>query len=132
MALLGWLVIPAKSPAPYDKDSLLWQKASPDGRRRAIAFHEAGGGGVSPYCFEYVSVVELDRTDAEAFKADFRIYEGSCGGLRGTKQDFKVEWLSNTRLLVGFDPTVAARDISKVSLRGHDHTGAVKIEYSQP
>lgn len=78
---------------------------------------KTGGGGLSHYCFDFVSVAPASVVDGAADQDEYRIYSGSCHTLGFLSSDGRSPVLENAPLLnwrsdsvpeVTFDPTAAA------------------------
>jgi hypothetical protein len=51
---------------------------SPDGKFRAAIVTFAGGGAISPYCHDAVSVIPATAPDRDAAESHLNVYEGAC------------------------------------------------------
>jgi hypothetical protein len=104
---------------------------SPDGKYKAVTFKEFGGGSISPYCFDYVSVVPAGIPDQAANYDKYRIYAGSCHSLGfcgNVEQEAPIlHWMSASVLEIVFDPTKSANGISELTFRGSARSGNIRI-----
>ena len=113
---------------------------SPSNKFKAIVFTENGGGGISPYCFDIVSVVPVSTETANSFKKMFHVYEGGCHSLRITSQNEAppilenaplVKWKSDSELEIEFDKKSAMIGINKFSFVSQADDGRIKIVQRQ-
>lgn len=113
---------------------------SPDGNFKAVQFNANGGGGISPYCFDYISVAPASVPDAATNQDSFRVYTASCHSLGFVQSPGKpafhvnaplIKWLSNSVLEITFDPTMAASGINEFVLRGWASTGQIRVVHHQ-
>ena len=102
----------------------------------AVVFSESGGGGISPYCFDDVSVVPASLTPTQAYARRFRVYEGACHTLgffypvhgRPTLMNAPLlKWSNPRELEITIDPRQAAQGANKVLLAAHNDDGLVQI-----
>jgi hypothetical protein len=110
---------------------------SPDGKYMAVVFSESGGGGISPYCFDDVSVVPTSLTQAQAYARRFRVYEGACHtlgffypvhSLPTLLNAPLLKWSNSRELEITFDPRQAALGVNKIVLAAHNDDGLVQIK----
>ena len=107
---------------------------SPDKMNKAVLYSEVGGGGISPYCFDYISVVPATIKNSEANKDKYRIYAASCHTFQdpatnnGTNAPY-VKWLSDDELEIQFSATEGARGIDHLTLKGYADHGKIRIKY---
>lgn len=83
---------------------------SPDKKNKAVFFSDAGGGGISPYCVNIISVVPANTSDYVAYKDENIVYVADCHqiGVQHTKDSFHfvydpiINWKSNEELGITF------------------------------
>lgn len=112
---------------------------SPDKRYKAILFSEYGGGAMSPYCFDYVSVVPASLGIEKSSEKKFHVYEGGChsfgtfgkkhNGLPVMENAPLLNWVSASELEVVFDKNKASRGINKPVYLHQSSDGQVRIAY---
>jgi hypothetical protein len=128
------------SPKPVKEDSVRNIVYSPDGKFKAVLFNENGGGGISPYCFDFISVVPASVPNPTANQDSYRVYEASCHTLGFMKsQDGRrmmvgaplIHWSSNSVLEITFDPKMAASGINNFIFRVWAVKGQVQIVHRQ-
>lgn len=109
---------------------------SPDKKYKAIVFSENGGGGISPYCFDYVSVVPASLETARSFKRKFHVYEGSCHSLNYSFTDGKLprlehapllKWNSATEIEITFNQHQAEIGINKFLFVNQADEGRISV-----
>ena len=108
---------------------------SPNHKYIAVLLGENGGGAISPYCFDYVSVIPASKKIEVAKSEDFHVYEASCHslGVLHTKNGSKtigaplVKWKSSTELEIIFDKRLASMGISHFIFTGQADEGRVKV-----
>jgi hypothetical protein len=106
-----------------DEMSVQHNLTSPDATHSAIVFTEAGGGGISPFCEELISVVPANVGEQAAWPSSNWVFSGDCGSLN------HVSWLSKDRLLVTLNRSLAQRGGSDLSIHGFGDGSKVKISY---
>jgi hypothetical protein len=148
LAVIGTLYIASLSvprvlralSAPVTEDSILNIAYSPDGKFKAVLFNENGGGGISPYCFDFISVVPAAVPNPAANQDAYRVYEAGCHTLGFKKSEDGqrmmvgaplIHWSSNSVLEITFDPTMAASGINEFIFRGSGVKGQVQIVHHQ-
>ncbi|MGO4569651.1 hypothetical protein AB4Z52_32565 [Rhizobium sp. 2YAF20] len=97
--------------------------SSPDAAHRAIVFTEAGGGGISPFCSELVSVVRAGISEQAAWPSSNWVFSGNCGSLN------HVSWQSKDRLLISLNRSLAQRGNNGLSLEGFGDGLKVMVLY---
>jgi hypothetical protein len=109
---------------------------SPDQKYKAILFSENGGGAISPYCFDYVSVAPASLETAKANKRAFHVYEGSCHSLGFLERKDKppvlesaplIKWVSSSELEITFDRTQASQGINKFLFVSQANEGHIRV-----
>jgi len=109
---------------------------SPDQKHKAIVFSASGGGAISPYCFDYVSVVPASLEVERSIKRKFRVYEGGCHSLGFSFLDGKppalenaplLKWNSSTEIELTFDRNQAVRGINKFLFVTEADEGRIKV-----
>lgn len=83
---------------------------SPDKRYKAVLFNINGGGGISPYCVNTISVVPSNIPDSIACRPENIVYLADCHsvGIQHTKDSFYhvndpiIRWISNKELGITF------------------------------
>jgi hypothetical protein len=109
---------------------------SPDKKYMAVLFSEAGGGGISPYCIDTVSVAPATVTPSKAYAKKFHVYEGGCHSLGFTKRPGlppalenapALKWSGQHDLEITFDPKQAAHNVRQVLFVDQADDGRVKI-----
>lgn len=132
VVMWGWLVRDMPSDDVYIDKPLY----SPDGKYMAVVFSENGGGAISPYCFDNVSVVQASLTPKQAYARRFRVYEGACHSLgffypiHGSPALLNaplLKWSSLRKLEITIDFRQAALGVNKVLLAVHSDDGLVEI-----
>ena len=113
---------------------------SPDQKYKAVMSSENGGGAISPYCFDYVSVVPADLEDKEAIKKTYRVYAGNCHTLGFSYPKDKLpslvnapllKWKNSTELEITFDRKFAEQRINGFFLAAQADAGRIKIVQGQ-
>lgn len=113
---------------------------SPDGKFKAVLFNENGGGAISPYCFDFISVAPASMPDAATNRDSYRVYSAGCHSLGFVHSPGEppflvgaplVRWNSNSVLEITFDPTMAASGIKEFILRGWDVAGQIRVVHRQ-
>src|SRR3954463_257090 len=72
---------------------------APDGRMRAMLLNYNGGGAISPYCYDVVSVLPASAPDAQAGHERFEVFSGECDSfelneaIRTIEKSPIIEWL---------------------------------------
>jgi hypothetical protein len=128
----AWLVRDTPSDDVYIAKPLY----SPDGKYMAVVFSENGGGAISPYCFNDVSVVPASLKPVQAYARRFRVYEGGCHTLGffypvhsrpALLNAPLLKWSGPRELEITIDPTQAALGVNEVLFAGHSDDGLVQI-----
>ena len=96
---------------------------SPDGRYKAITFEEAGGGAISPYCFQIVAVVGRYTVPENGWNEASTIFEGNC------TPDIDVNWIDGVTLKITFSPDLVAQGIAAARLKANAVHGEVHVTY---
>jgi hypothetical protein len=113
---------------------------SPNKQYKAVLFNENGGGAISPYCFDFISVVPASMADSSADKDSYRVYSGSCHHLGFVyPKDLPphlenaplLNWSSDSVLEITFDPTEAAVGIKELIFRGWADSGQIRVVHRQ-
>lgn len=102
---------------------------SPDNKHKAVVFKQIGGGGISPYCFHFVSVTNSELEDRLAWNNDKKVFAASCGALGSDKDLNGVEWMSSKELAITFDINLAIRRVSALTLKSYADGGQVHLTY---
>lgn len=109
---------------------------SPDHKHKAILFSENGGGAISPYCFDYVSVVPVSVEDTKANTKAFHVYEGACHSLGFSHSNDKapvlenaplLNWKNDAELEVTFDRQKASVGINRFLFISQADDGRVRV-----
>ncbi|WP_145682637.1 hypothetical protein [Azospirillum brasilense] len=124
-----FLLIGRNRPFAEDHFSVVGALSSPDSQHQAIMFVAAGGGGISPYCVSYISVIKLGSDFSRAFNERNQVLVSGCDGVSDWNND--VSWTSNSELLIKVNLNVGVRDVSNMLLRGHAADPAIRIRYKQ-
>lgn len=100
---------------------------SPNQQYKAVLFNWNGGGGISPYCIDSISVVPSALSDSNADNDDYTVYTGACHAVGNNDNAPKIKWLSDKQLEITFDSTLAAQGVNKTILRGYAAKGDIQI-----
>jgi len=100
---------------------------SPSGKFKAVLFNWNGGGGFAPYCYNSISVVPVEVSDASADSERYRVYLGSCHAVGGSDYAPNIKWLSGVELEVTYDLTQAVNGVDHVILKGSAASGKVFV-----
>jgi hypothetical protein len=128
----GWGVCDTPSDETYIRKPLY----SPDGKYAAVVFSESGGGAISPYCIDVVSIVPASLTRAQAYARHFRVYEGACHslgffypvqGLPTLLNAPLLKWSSSHELEITINPKQATLGVNRLLLAAHSDDGLVQI-----
>jgi len=128
--LTGIAVISVYFSATVDKpDKSVSALASPDGKYKAIKVTMAGGG-VSPYCFDSISIVLAAYPDnfAQRDKA-YEIYSAPCGRFADHEKSPKIEWVASAGLQITYAINSFALDAKKLSMKNIDVTKTVHVTF---
>ncbi len=113
---------------------------SPNKKYKAVLFNENGGGAISPYCFDFISVVPASMADSAANQDSYSVYSGSCHSLgfvyqKGLPPHLEnaplLSWSSDSMLEITFDPTEAAVGIKELIFRGWADSGHIRVVHRQ-
>jgi hypothetical protein len=79
---------------------------SPDGNFKAVLFNANGGGAISPYCYDAISVVQAG-TQANGNSKSERVYLAGCHAFvdkltNNRTNGPKIRWLANDRLEITY------------------------------
>jgi hypothetical protein len=106
---------------------------SPDAKFKAAVLMFAGGGALSPYCYEKVSIVPAAAPDRDAAESRFEVYSGPCDSFSSRdniiEQSPMFEWLSNTELRMTISINSTAMAPRALWLRKQDASGKIRIEF---
>lgn len=102
---------------------------SPDNQRKAVVFIQAGGGGISPYCSQSISVIASEMEDKLAWGSDYTVFTSSCGSVGSDENIDGVKWVSVKQLSITFDVNVGISGISALMLKNHADEGQVRVIY---
>jgi hypothetical protein len=120
--IVHWLRWDQKNRLPSDA-GVRGVVGSPDGRYKAIIFVQDGGGGLSPYCFQRVAVVEVQTAPENSWNESSTVFEGSC------IPDVDVTWISRSRLKIVFNPTLVSQGIAAARLKADAMGTKVHVTY---
>ena len=106
---------------------------SPDGNFKAVLFNANGGGAISPYCYDAISVVQAG-TQANGNSKSERVYLAGCHAFvdkltNNRTNGPKIRWLANDRLEITFSANQAAMGVSELTLKGWAAGGKVRMVY---
>jgi hypothetical protein len=106
---------------------------SPDGKLKAAVLTFAGGGALSPFCYEKVAIIPASATDHEVTDNRFEVYSGPCHGF-APRNDIiepspRLDWLSDTALRITISINATAVQPIKVDMKKQDASGKVRIEF---
>jgi hypothetical protein len=121
---LSWMFSPDYSSVPAD--TIARSFPAPDGAHKAVSFVSAGGGGLSPYCFQIVGVVEAARPDANAFAPANTVFRSDCDGMVPDKE---ITWKSASELQIGIDVSKLFDAQLKSYIRLNGEPITVKVAY---
>jgi hypothetical protein len=106
---------------------------APGGKLKAALVTYAGGGGISPYCIDNVTIVPSTATAEDAQKKDFLIFSGECSSFsveNGVMESSpRIEWLSDHALRITFSLRDTFAFPQKFELKRSDASHAVSIAY---
>jgi hypothetical protein len=132
ITVIVWL-LPRNHPAPPAPDHIRFF-ASPGEKFKATVLTFAGGGALSPYCYEKVSIVPAAATDRDTAESRFEIYSGPCDGFAPRndviEQSPKLNWLSDTELRITISINQTAITPVEVRLKKQDASGKVRVEFA--
>jgi len=137
LAIIGAFTViayfePQRYVAPPTPDYIKFV-GSPDGKLKAAVLTFAGGGALSPFCHEKVSIIPASATDHDVTDSRFEVYSGPCDGFAPKNnivdQSPKLEWLSDTALRITISINATAAQPRKVELKKQDASGKAKIEF---
>lgn len=101
---------------------------SPDGKFKAVKT-TVTGGGAAPFCVSGVSVfLAAYAEDYAETRREYEVYSGPCGKFTNGEPSPKVEWQSNTALLITHVPVAANAKLPK--LRNIDVTKSVHVTFA--
>lgn len=123
MAIVWHGVLPLFHEKAYAHKTLL----SPSGKYKAVLFNWNGGGGLSPYCYNSISVVPAAVSDDAANHEGFRVYSGGCHAVGDSDYAPTIKWLSDVELEITYDLAQAVHGVSSVGLKGSAASGQVFV-----
>lgn len=109
---------------------------SPDQRYMAVHSTASGGGAISPYCFDYVSVFPAYVGTAGADSKEFRVYEGACHSLGFATSSNELpthvdapqlKWINANEIEITFDRARASDGIKKFVFLSQADNGRIRI-----
>lgn len=106
---------------------------SPNGKYKATLATWAGGGGLSPYCYNQLSVSAGDLPQDMAIADKLVVFAGECdtfspsNGIVGNSP--RIEWDGDTKLKITLSIHSTALSPAAVKLRKQDISGAVAVEF---
>ncbi|PZU80193.1 MAG: hypothetical protein DI528_22705 [Shinella sp.] len=98
---------------------------SPDGKYKAVLATWAGGGGISPYCHERLTVVSAKASQEEMISGDNMVFESECM----TGGSPSITWEGNEALQVGLAVSEGQIEPSTIKLRRKDTSGRIAIGF---
>jgi hypothetical protein len=137
LAIIGGITVviwfvPKNPPTPRAPDGIRFSP-SPDAKFKAALLTFAGGGALSPYCYEKVSIVPAAATDHDAAEDRFEVYSGPCDSFSSTnniiEQSPKLEWLSDTELRITISINSTAMGLRAVRLKKQDASRKVRVAF---
>ena len=123
VSIVTHVILPLFREKPYAEKSFL----SPSRQYKAVLYNWNGGGGLSPYCINSISVVPSALSDSNASEDSYAVYTGACHAVGDSDYAPAIKWLSDNQLEITFDPTLAARGVNKAILRGYAVSGRIQI-----
>lgn len=106
---------------------------SPSGSHKAVVATWAGGGGISPYCFDRLTVVLAEAPTGEAVSRSKAVFEAECDSFGLSKGRIRrspeIKWESDQKLKVTFSILSTALSAATIKLRKQDASGYVAIDY---
>jgi hypothetical protein len=115
-----------QSAMPSDA-SVVLVSPSPDKKFKAVVFNQNGGGAISPYCFDYVSVVGEHAAESAAWGEELSVFVASCEAFGDWGKDIK--WSSPSELQIRFDLEKGLSGINAMTLRDHAIGSSVSVRY---
>ena len=116
-----------------DKPDSVAVTPSPSGSYKAVLTTWAGGGGISPYCYNRLTVIPTAATTNSESATAMAVFEGECATfpLRNgaVENSPSIHWESDTKLKVRFSINGTALFPATVKLRKQDASGRVAIEF---
>jgi hypothetical protein len=107
--------------------------ASPGAKFKAAVLTFAGGGALSPYCYEKVSIIPAAATGHDAAESRFEIYSRPCDSFAPRnsiiEQSPKLDWLSDDELRITISINRTAISPAAVRLKKQDASGNVRVEF---
>ncbi len=100
---------------------------SPSNKYKAILFNWNGGGGLSPYCYNSISVVPTTVSDDAADNDRYSVYSGGCHAVGDSDYAPTIKWLSGVELEITYNLTQAVHGIDHVALKGSADSGQVFV-----
>lgn len=103
---------------------------SPNGDYRADLLTWAGGGGLSPYCYEtlLVTPVTVSVQQAES-QPRYEVYSGGCGDFSDHSSSPKVSWITNNKIHVSISINETSKFPMTVKLKKTDATDTVQVVF---
>lgn len=115
------------------KPEYITSTLSPSGKYKATLATWAGGGGLSPYCYDQLSVSEASLPQEMAIADNLTVFAGECSTFRpqnGVSENSPIlRWDEDSRLRVTLSIDRTALFPATVKLRKQDASGAVAVEF---
>jgi hypothetical protein len=116
-----------------DKPEVVTFTASPNGSYKAALATWAGGGGISPYCYNRLTVVPAGASPDESIARDRVVFEAECDSFAAPNGKIgnspAVRWESDQKLKVTFSILGSALHPAAVKLRKQDASGRIAIDF---
>lgn len=103
---------------------------SPSGHMKAALVTRSGGGAISPYCTETLTVVPSSASEIEMAAEKFEVYSTDCDTFADHSASPTVEWISNEMLRISFSINGTAVSMRTVQLKKQDLSGRILIEFT--
>jgi len=104
--------------------------SSPSGKYKAIVFTNAGGGAISPSCFQRISVAPASIKESEVERMpQHEVYSGPCDSFTNHEPSPKVQWTSDSSLRIEFSINETAISPSQVRLKKVDASNSVAVSF---
>lgn len=127
LAFVGLLNIGLWAHARFSRETpdYVTDLPSPDGQYKAVLATWGGGGAISPYCYERLTVVSAKASQEEMIAGDNMVFESECttGGSPSTT------WQGNDTLQVGFALSESYAAPSTIKFRRKDASGRIAIKF---
>ena len=131
-ATILWFALPSTS-MKENKPDYVSLTPSPNGNYKAVLSTWAGGGAISPYCYDRLTVVPTGVPANSESASDMAVFESECATfpLRdgAIENSPSIHWESDTRLKVKFSIDATARLPATVKLRKQDASGRIAVEF---